>query len=113
MSRSLPELEDYIRLFDIYGKELGSIYKEEGSDDPYAFLFQQIVYMLTKPSPFNLSLPEAFRLVAQRYYRGDKATLSQLNDFDNRHFMLCDLYDFIMLNGGLQLKRKKNQNENR
>ncbi|WP_045825333.1 hypothetical protein [Teredinibacter turnerae] len=106
MSRSLPELEDYVRLFHIYGKDLGSIYKEESESDPYFLLFEQIVALLLKPSSFNLSLPEQFRKVAHRYHRGDEATLFHMGDSDNRHFMLCDLHDLIMLRGGLQLKRR-------
>ncbi|TVZ38810.1 hypothetical protein P886_3192 [Alteromonadaceae bacterium 2753L.S.0a.02] len=106
MSRSLPELEDYVRLFHIYGKDLGSIYKDESEQDPYMLLFEQAINMLIKPSPFNLSLPELFRTTAHRYHRGDADTLAHLGNTDNRHFMLCDLHDLVMLRGGLQLKRK-------
>lgn len=106
MSRSLPELEDYVRLFQIYGKDLGSIYQVESAEDPYALLFEQVILLLLKPSPFNLHLPEAFRTTAHRYHRGDEATVAHMSDFDNRHFMLCDLHDLIMLKGGLHYKRK-------
>ncbi len=116
MSRELPELEDYVRLFSVYGKDLGTIYthednKQQGKSDPYAFLFEQLIKLLIKPSSFNLSLPKSFRIAAHRYHRGDKASLKHLQNVDNRNFLLCDLHDFIMLKGGLQLKRKVGKND--
>jgi hypothetical protein len=107
MSSEIPELNDYLRLFERYGQDLGSIYQHEGDDDPYAFLFEQIILLLTKPSPFNLSLPEPFRQTAHRYHQGEAATHAHFRHFDNRHFMLCDLHDWVMLNGGLAQRRKQ------
>ena len=112
MSTSLPEIEDYVRLFLVYGKDLGNIYQIESDEDPYFLLFEQVILLLIKPSPFNLSLPEAFCITAHRYHRGDKATLTHFSEQTNRHFMLCDLHDFIMLHGGLRVKRRTRNREN-
>jgi len=105
MSPPLPELEDYLQLFRRYGKDLGSIYREP-DDDRYALLFEQVVQLLIRPSPFNLSLPEPFRTSAHRYHDGDPPTVAHLGDPAIRHFMLCDLHDLIMLKGGLARKRR-------
>lgn len=105
MNRSSPSLEDYLRLFESYGKDLGSLYKEP-DDDHYALLFEQIVRLLIKPSDFNLSLPKEFRTTAERYLNNHPATVTRMNEPANRHFMLCDLHDLIMLKGGLAFKRK-------
>jgi len=112
MSDKHPELEDYLRLFERYGRDLGSIYQLDGDDDPYAFLFEQIILLLIAQSSFNMSLPEPFRLSAHRYHRGEPDTVAHLSDPDNRHFMLCDLHDWIMLKGGLSLRRSRSE-ENR
>lgn len=106
MSPALPELEDYVHLFQAYGKDLGTLYREP-DDNRYALLFQQVIRLLIKPSPFNLALPEPFRISAHRYHRGDPVTVEHLSDPANRHFMLCDLHDLIMLKGGLALKRRQ------
>ena len=108
MTIEQPELEDYTQLFRVYGEDLGSLYREP-DDDRYAFLFEQVIRLLIRPSAFNLSLPEPFRLSAHRYHRGDPVTVAHLGDPVNRHFMLCDLHDLIMLKGGLALKRKGNK----
>lgn len=108
MSRALPELADYVQLFQIYGKDLGAIYKEP-DDDRYALLFEQVISLLIQPSQFNLTLPAPFRISAHRYHSGDPKTVEQLSDPANRHFMLCDLHDLIMLKGGLALRRRAGQ----
>lgn len=105
MSTEQPGVEDYVDLFQRYGEDLGSIYREP-DDDRYAFLFEQVVRLLIKPSPFNLALPEQFRTSAHRYHGGDPKTVEHLGDPANRHFMLCDLHDLVMLKGGLALKRR-------
>lgn len=105
MSASQPDVADYVQLFQVYGKDLGAIYKEP-DDDSYALLFEQVIRLLIKPSEFNLSLPEPFRVSAHRYHRGDAVTVAHLSDPANRHFMLCDLHDLVMLKGGLALKRQ-------
>lgn len=106
MSATTPDLEDYVHLFDAYGKDLGAIYKEP-DDDRYELLFEQVVRLLIKPSPFNLTLPEPFRISAHRYVDDDPRTVQHLSDPANRHFMLCDLHDLVMLKGGLALKRQQ------
>lgn len=106
MSRSLPDVEDYVRLFQIYGQDLGSIYTVESETDPYLLLFEQVILLLIRPSGFNFSLPDAFRTTAQRYHRGEPSTTERFADPDTRHFMLCDLHDIVMLQGGLQFKRR-------
>ena len=102
-----PDAADYVALFQKYGRDLGTIYQEP-DDDRYAFLFEQVIRLLIRPSHFNLSLPEPFRKTAHRYHDGNAATLEHLKDPANRHFMLCDLHDIIMLKGGLAIKRQQN-----
>ncbi|MCB1910069.1 MAG: hypothetical protein KDH15_22120 [Rhodocyclaceae bacterium] len=104
MSSRQPDVGDYIRLFGTYGEGLGSIYREPDGDR-YAMLFEQVIRLLVRPSPYNRSLPEAFRLVARRYHDGQPATVAHFGDPANRHFMLCDLHDLVMLKGGLRLRR--------
>lgn len=106
MTAVRPELEDYVHLFRIYGEDLGGLYREP-DDDRYAMLFEQVVRLLVRPSPYNLSLPAQFRTTALRYHDGDPATVRHLGDPANRHFMLCDLHDLIMLKGGLALRRRE------
>ncbi|MEO1610391.1 MAG: hypothetical protein AAFR90_13875 [Pseudomonadota bacterium] len=105
MSKDLPELEDYVHLFRSYERDIGALYAEP-DDDRYALLFEQVIRLLIKPSQYNLSIPKPFRISAQRYHQKDPTTLEHLHDPANRHFMLCDLHDWIMLNGGLALMRK-------
>lgn len=104
MSATIPDIDDYLKLFDIYGSDLGRLY-EEPEDDRYALLFEQVIRLLVKPSPFNLSLPEPFRRSAHRYRDGHADTVKHLGSPVNRNFMLCDLHDLIMLKGGLAAKR--------
>jgi hypothetical protein len=99
-------LEDYVHLFRAYGEDAGSIYREP-DDDRYTLLFELVVRMLIRPSPFNRSLPEQFQIAARRYHAGNRAAVEHLSNPANRHFMLCDLHDLIMLKGGLRLKRRE------
>lgn len=105
MSREQPELEDYLRLFQRYGEDLGSIYQEP-EDDRYEFLFTQCVHLLTRPSPFNRGLPEPFRTSAKRFRDGDPTTQELLSQPVNRHFMLCDLHDYIKLKANMAKRRE-------
>lgn len=105
MNQQQPTVDAYVQLFDRYGDDLGSLYRAP-NDDRYALLFEQVVQLLVKPSAFNLSLPVEFRNAAIRYRDGDPATLAHLRDPANRHFMLCDLHDLVLLKGGLALKRR-------
>ena len=106
MSSQNPGVEDYVHLFQVYGKDLGSLYREP-DDERYALLFEQVVRLLVRPSPYNLALPQQFRVTAQRYQKGDPVTVKHMGDPANRHFMLCDLHDLVMLKGGLALKRRE------
>ncbi len=106
MSRTQPDEQDYLSLFRIYGDDLGSLYREP-DDDRYALLFEQVVRLLIKPSSFNRSLPEPFRVAARRYHDGDPATVKHLSYPANRHFMLCDLHDLISLRSRVARNRLK------
>lgn len=105
-----PSVADYVQLFRTYGHDLGGIYADD-SDVRYAFLFEQVVRLLIRPSRFNLSLPQEFRQAAQRYHDGDAATQAHLREPVNRNFMLCDLHDLVMLRGGLRLRRAEQNGE--
>lgn len=106
MSHEHPVLEDYLRLFQRYGEDLDSIYREP-EDDHYEFLFTQCVRLLNQPSPFNRSLPEPFRTSARRYRDGEPTTRAWLEQPANRHFMLCDLHDYIKLKANLAKRREQ------
>lgn len=106
MSQTSPEIDDYLELFATYGKDLGAIYKED-DDDRYALLFAQVIRLLVRASLYNLGLPETFRTTALRYANGDAATLAHMGQPANRHFMLSDLHDHIMLCGGLARLREE------
>ncbi|HYQ73031.1 MAG TPA: hypothetical protein VET88_14020 [Gammaproteobacteria bacterium] len=106
MSAHRPDVEDYVQLFDACGKYPGPVYREP-DDDRYALLFEQVIRLRVRPSPFNLSLPEPFRVAAHRYHEANPATVEHLSDPANRHFMLCDLHDLVMLRGALRLGRKE------
>lgn len=106
MSRSQPDAQDYLNLFRIYRDDLGSLYRES-DDDRYALLFEQVVRLLIKPSPFSRSLPEPFRVSARRYHEGDPATVKHLGHPANRHFMRCDLHDPIRLRSRVARSRRK------
>jgi hypothetical protein len=104
MSPSRPELDDYLALFRPYGDDLGDIYQAP-DDDRYLLLFERAVRLLVQPSPFNLSLPAPFRQSALRWRDGHAATRRHFGYPSNRHFLLADLHDLIMLKGGLQRRR--------
>ncbi|MCG6942690.1 MAG: hypothetical protein LJE69_15730 [Thiohalocapsa sp.] len=105
MSPTKPDVEDYLQLFRQYGGDLGELYREP-EDERYALLFEQVVRLLVQPSPFNLGLPDTFRVAARRYRDGHPSTVARLRQPANRHFMLCELHDLIMLKGGLAALRK-------
>ena len=91
-----PEAQDYLKLFETYGKDFGPAYMEP-EDERYRLLFDQICHLLLRASSFNLSMPQEFRISAQRYLAGDEKTVAHLRDPQNRHFMLSDLYDYVHL----------------
>jgi len=91
-----PEAQDYLKLFEAYGKDFGPAYLEP-EDERYRLLFDQVCRLLAQPSSFNLGMPQEFRRSAQRYLAGDARTVAHLRDPQNRHFMLSDLYDYVHL----------------
>lgn len=91
-----PAAQDYLKLFEAYGRDFSTVYLEP-EDDRYRLLFEQICHLLTQPSSFNLSMPQEFRISAERYLAGDKKTVAKLRHPQNRHFMLSDLYDYMHL----------------
>lgn len=91
-----PDAQDYLDLFKTYGKDFGPAYLEP-EDERYRLLFEQVCHLLTRPSQFNLGMPQEFRTSARRYLAGDAGTVAQLRDPQNRHFMLSDLYDLVHL----------------
>lgn len=104
MTSITPDLDDYIRLFEVYGEDISSIYLKP-NDTRYEFLFEQAARLLVKSSPFNTSLPRPFVITAQNYLRGDDKTVRHMSYPENRHFMLSDLNDFVMLKRGLSSRR--------
>ena len=96
-----PTLDDYVRLFAAYGEDISSVYLKP-SDTRYELLFEQAARLLIQPSKFNLSLPKPFRITAQSYLAGDAKTVRHMSYPENRHFMLSDLYDFIVLKSAQQ-----------
>lgn len=96
MTNDGPSLEDYVRLFQTYGDDLSTIYLEP-NDTRYEFLFEQAARLLVQSSSFNSTLPQPFRITARKYLSGDDKTTRHMSYPENRHFMLSDLYDFVML----------------
>ena len=83
MTLSPPTLDDYLRLFDTYGDDIGSAYLKP-NDARYEFLFEQAARMLAQPSPFNATLPTPFRITAQKYLAGDVKTVRHMSDLPPR-----------------------------
>lgn len=96
-----PDSEDYLHCFDMYGKDIRTIYLEE-DDVRYEFLFVRILRLLIQSSPFNLKIPDPFKVTARKYLHGDPETRAHMNVAENRHFMLSDLYDFVVLHHKLK-----------
>ncbi|MFO7593925.1 MAG: hypothetical protein R6X15_07795 [Pseudomonadota bacterium] len=96
MSKEQPELNDYLKLFELYEGKLDFSIKETKVGD-YSFIFEQIIRLLLKSSPFNDSLPETFISVAVRYTSGDAATAEHFRYNDNKQFFLSDLHDSLEL----------------
>ncbi|WP_034411879.1 MULTISPECIES: hypothetical protein [Derxia] len=91
-----PDADDYLELFGRYGKDFGPVYLE-AEDQTYRLLFEQIVRLLIEPSPFNLSMPQEFRITAQRWLNGDDEVQRHMREPQMRHFMLSDFYDYVHL----------------
>lgn len=96
MSTKRPELNDYLKLFELYAGRLD--FTIEGTKDgDYSFIFEQVVRLLLKSSSFNDILPEPFLAVAERYAFNDTATVAHFKYNENKQFFLGDLYDSLML----------------
>jgi hypothetical protein len=96
LSTEQPELDDYLKLFRLYEGKLDFTIKGT-KDGDYSFIFEQVMRLLLKPSPFNRTLPEPFISVAERYAFGDEATLAHFRYNENKQFFLSDVYDSIMI----------------
>lgn len=105
MSLDHPSLDDYLQMFAQYGEGVEFMYLDP-PDDRYELLFQRTMRLLVKPSTFNFSLPEPFRTTAHRYLDGVPETVRHLEDRETRHFMLSEVHDYVMLNGGLARRRE-------
>lgn len=99
-----PTLRDYDHLFALY-EGLPKVYLEP-DDDRYTLLFEQVLRMLVRPSDFNEQIPRPFRITARNYLAGDTQTVRHMSYPENRHFMLSDLYDFVMLQKHLAERSK-------
>lgn len=99
-----PTLDDYVRLFEPYGEDISAVYLKP-NDTRYEFLFEQAARMLARPSEFNAGLPRPFIITAQKYLAGDPKTVRHMGYPENRHFMLSDLYDLVMLKKAQHARR--------
>ena len=100
----MSSLEDYGALLRLYGDGLSDAYRAP-DDERYRLLFDQLCRLLVKSSPFNLEIPAPFRLTAQRYLNEDAATRQQMDQAENRNFMVSDLADFIELKRRMAARR--------
>lgn len=96
MSTEQPELNDYLKLFQLYAGKLDFTVKGTKGGD-YSFIFEQVMRLLLKPSAFNSTLPEPFISVAERYAFSDAATAAHFRYNENKQFFLSDLYDSLMV----------------
>lgn len=96
MSTECPELNDYLKLFELYSGKLDFTIKGTKGGD-YSFIFEQVIRLLLKASPFNDSLPEPFLGVAERYVFAEPATVAHFRYNENKQFFLSDLYDSLLL----------------
>ena len=95
MSASQPIAQDYLDAFRPYEASLETLYAEPDIER-YQLLFERIVRLLKVPSPFNLALPDPFRNTALNYLSGQPETVAFMNEARNRHFMLSDIYDYVL-----------------
>jgi hypothetical protein len=96
LSTEQPELNDYLKLFQLYEGKLDFTIKGT-KDGDYSFIFEQVARLLLKSSSFNETLPEPFISVAERYAFNDAATVAHFRYNENRHFFLSDVYDSLMI----------------
>lgn len=103
-----PRLEDYVRLFQSYGPELEAL-DAEPDHERYDELFHAVLQLLFYRSAFNDSLPDAFTGPSLRYYQGHPEAIRFLSIPINRHYMLCDIYDYITMRHSQERLRKRIQ----
>lgn len=96
LSKEQPELNDYLKLFQLYEGKLDFTIKGTKGGD-YSFIFEQVMRLLLKPSAFNNTLPDPFLSVAERYAFNDEATVAHFSYNENKQFFLSDLYDSLMI----------------
>jgi len=96
LSTEQPELDDYLKLFQLYEGKLDFTVKGTRGGD-YSFIFEQVMRLLLKPSAFNRTLPEPFISVSERYAFSDAATVAHFRYNENKQFFLSDLYDSLIL----------------
>jgi hypothetical protein len=96
LSSEIPELYDYLKLFQLYEGKLDFTIKGTRGGD-YSFIFEQVIRLLLKPSPFNDTLPEPFISVAERYAFNEAATMAHFRYNENKQFFLSDLYDSLKI----------------
>jgi hypothetical protein len=96
LSTELPELKHYLKLFELYRGKLDFSVKGTRDGD-YSLIFEQVIRLLLKPSPFNNTLPAPFISVAERYAFNEPATVGHFRYHENKQFFLSDLYDSLMI----------------
>ncbi len=102
-----PDLSDYLKLFELYAGKL-EFTVSGGNGGDYTFLFQQVMRLMQRRSPFNAALPAPFLAAARRYAAGEAAIVAHFGYNENRRFLLSDLYDFLQL----RLLRDRHRPEN-
>jgi hypothetical protein len=96
VSKERPELQDYLKIFELYEGKLDFTIKGTKGGD-YSFIFEQVIRLLLRPSPFNDTLPDTFINVAERYAFNEPATAAHFRYNENKQFFLSDLYDSLVL----------------
>ncbi len=92
-----PIPEDYLALLKLYEPQLQA-WKETPNDKTlFQFVFEQVVRLLEKKSPFNKEIPLPLRTAAHQYLKHNQAVVAHFSYSENRQFFLSDLYDFIQL----------------
>lgn len=102
-------LDDYMRLFSLYDAELHD-FSGNGRGVRFELLFQQAVTLLLTPLSINQVIPSPFLGVAQKYSEGKSETLHHFDFEENRHFFLCDLYDWLKIHDRGRMIRQMGSN---
>nr|CRH04587.1 conserved protein of unknown function [Candidatus Magnetococcus massalia] len=89
MAIEAPEMNDYYTLLTEHGEEL----LEEGADGlAVKGLFEAMVSLLVKPSPFNRRVSMILRHSAKAYHKGDELALEHFDNPLHCLFFLRDLF---------------------